>query len=1447
MLKRNLIQWVVLPAAIIAACGLVNQFAAGADPAPLIAHMDTYTSADGTTDFAISLKPAGVATSPGPHDVVVLFSTSASQTGEYRTKAMEALKGVLAGLAAGDLAQLVAVDLNAIPLTTTFVAPDGKEMAAALAALDARAPLGASDMEKAINSVVSVFAADSKNPRAAVYIGDGRSSANFLDTDKFVALSGKLAAARIPLNSFVLGGRTDARLAGALAVQTGGAVILDGDALKGEEAGRRLAAAANAAVLWPTTVGWPNEMEVFPKQLPPLRGDRETVVIGTLKGIGPLTIHVTADSAAGAQQLTFDVPPIVSDDNNSYLARLVGEARVDGGVTLPLVGSASLAEARQEINSGVRNFGRLAREALSSGDLTSAERLVDAALRGDPNDPEALAVKGALAKRQQGVPAKDAGKAVHTSPPPGTPEAGAAADLNLVGPTGERPPGALAGDIEDNRRVITQMMQTDVQDSLRKARSTMSVDPDVTTQDLKLTLEKVRQVPELNPDVRDQFVQAIQGALQETARRKIEMEHTRQQQLANSAAAQKRVVAAENLVRNEQKVKQLMDRFNSLMSEGRYLLAEEAGALEARKIVSGTPNPSPVPDLAALEARQVRYYRDFMKLREDRQKGVVDVLYQVEKAHVPFSDEPPILYPDAEVWQRLTARRKDKWSSVDLANPKPAEKKIRDALKSPTQLEFAETPLQDVIDYLKDYHQIEIQLDTRAISDAGVASDTPITKNLKGISLRSALRLLLKDHSLTYMIQDEVLLITTPEVAENNLVTKVYPVADLVIPVQSGMGGGMMGGMGGGMGMMNVLRELVPNIPPGGFKAFDVKDDLRLKPKTDATPAKTETPDKQDAPASIGNRPAKVEIKIPEGAKPETFWDQYFARNQPQPAAVREEVRRLMKEKKFDHVIALINAALRQRQAQPWMYEALSLALDAAGRPKAEIERAVMSAVDFIDNPADLMYIGTYLAQLGLNQRALQVYRQAAAVAPIRPEPYMLGLQAARAIDDLDGLKWASLGILGQAWPKEEEDTVWQAGVGVANEVLGKLRAENRSKEADEFQAAVDQAMQRDCVAIVTWTGEADLDLFVQEPSGTVCSLRNPRTAAGGILIGDTLTQTGRDSFGGHSQAYSCPKGFDGAYQMLVRRVWGNVTAGRVNVEVITHFRSPNAIDVSKKIPLEKDEAVIAFDLKDGRRKEPLREQQVASAAIGQLVLNRQILAQQLAAAVDPRVLQSLAASRGYDTGAADGAADGVAGGVPGGRFPIVGGGAVGYQPVISVLPEGANLMALAVISADRRYVRITPFPMFSGVGKVNTFNTASGATGSSSGTGSSGFSGSVCFGGLFRDVKDATDILFPYRGQQGAIVVVSVLPGSPAEKAGLCIGDIIYRFDGQPVPLNDTINSMREKVIPLKLEGGVTRTIGVLRGGVEMEIQVTWPRSNWVEPDDQIRDLPDQHSDGAV
>jgi hypothetical protein len=60
------------------------------------------------------------------------------------------------------------------------------------------------------------------------------------------------------------------------------------------------------------------------------------------------------------------------------------------------------------------------------------------------------------------------------------------------------------------------------------------------------------------------------------------------------------------------------------------------------------------------------------------------------------------------------------------------------------------------------------------------------------------------------------------------------------------------------------------------------------------------------------------------------------------------------------------------------------------------------------------------------------------------------------------------------------------------------------------------------------------------------------------------------------------------------------------------------------------------------------------------------------------------------------------------------------------VLPEGANFSTNAVISADRRYVRMSPSPTFSQVTEVSTFNFVTGNSTSQPQTGGGGFGGGI-------------------------------------------------------------------------------------------------------------------------
>lgn len=159
------------------------------------------------------------------------------------------------------------------------------------------------------------------------------------------------------------------------------------------------------------------------------------------------------------------------------------------------------------------------------------------------------------------------------------------------------------------------------------------------------------------------------------------------------------------------------------------------------------------------------------------------------------------------------------------------ETKILAALEDDTQLDFVETPLNQIVEFLRDQHDISIGIDIRALDEAGVPTDAPITGNVKGVSLHAAIRYLLGPLDLTYTIDNETLWITTQRAAESRPELRIYDVsalltdgedaASLVMTLQAatqpeptyaapagGFGGGFPGMPGGGP---------VSGMAPGGL------------------------------------------------------------------------------------------------------------------------------------------------------------------------------------------------------------------------------------------------------------------------------------------------------------------------------------------------------------------------------------------------------------------------------------------------------------------------------------------------------------------------------------------------------------------------------------------------------------------------------------------------------
>ena len=183
-------------------------------------------------------------------------------------------------------------------------------------------------------------------------------------------------------------------------------------------------------------------------------------------------------------------------------------------------------------------------------------------------------------------------------------------------------------------------------------------------------------------------------------------------------------------------------------------------------------------------------------------------------SHVPFPDEPPIQYPPADVWRLLT-RSREKHQSVSLRSEKPVELWLEEMLDKPVDLEHpANTPLEDILNDIENYftelgpYTMRIMLDE---SDPDIGTDplflttteVPSDVDLKGITLRNALKLIFakvkdQDPGLTIMIKNEVMMVTTTDTAnsDENLITRIYDVADLVV-ITTPMGGGGGGGFGG--------------------------------------------------------------------------------------------------------------------------------------------------------------------------------------------------------------------------------------------------------------------------------------------------------------------------------------------------------------------------------------------------------------------------------------------------------------------------------------------------------------------------------------------------------------------------------------------------------------------------------------------------------------------------
>ncbi|MBT6460202.1 MAG: hypothetical protein HOK57_10390, partial [Planctomycetaceae bacterium] len=226
----------------------------------------------------------------------------------------------------------------------------------------------------------------------------------------------------------------------------------------------------------------------------------------------------------------------------------------------------------------------------------------------------------------------------------------------------------------------------------------------------------------------------------------------------------------------DQRLATLVEEYNTLIDEQRFAEAE----VIAKKAAQLSPDSVVARQLLS-QSRVIRRLDTQKMLAGSKGDALLDVIEDVEASSMPFVG--PIEFPETHDWEDLTKSRA-RLAAEGRSQMSPAEMKIKSNLSNQVEAKYRNQPLAEVLDDLAKQAKVPIHVDLIGLESESVGTDTPVTIALdQTISLKSALKLLLEPLHLDYVIRDEVLKITSPQLVQGEVYSVSYPVADLVIPI----------------------------------------------------------------------------------------------------------------------------------------------------------------------------------------------------------------------------------------------------------------------------------------------------------------------------------------------------------------------------------------------------------------------------------------------------------------------------------------------------------------------------------------------------------------------------------------------------------------------------------------------------------------------------------------
>ncbi|HEX5272010.1 MAG TPA: hypothetical protein VFW33_16045 [Gemmataceae bacterium] len=219
--------------------------------------------------------------------------------------------------------------------------------------------------------------------------------------------------------------------------------------------------------------------------------------------------------------------------------------------------------------------------------------------------------------------------------------------------------------------------------------------------------------------------------------------------------------ADEQKERDEAVKKRDFKEAERLMKDGRYD--------EARKLTEKYPDsPGATANRYMSGIASARQSNEALK--REKEGRMLGAFSDVEKSAMPPIGE--IEFPSPEKWREIT-RKRTKSLATDM------EKKILKALDSPVTIMFEGSTFESAIDYLQTLSGVTIIVDKVTLERAGINYDTPVNVRKMRTSLRTALRKVLGEYGLTYIVEKETIHVVTPDEAKTRMSVRTYYLGDM--------------------------------------------------------------------------------------------------------------------------------------------------------------------------------------------------------------------------------------------------------------------------------------------------------------------------------------------------------------------------------------------------------------------------------------------------------------------------------------------------------------------------------------------------------------------------------------------------------------------------------------------------------------------------------------------